>query len=41
MSTKTVEKISGKYIHYKGKHYDVFCSVYDRNKEKYVLYQQC
>lgn len=41
MSTEIVEKITGKYTHYKGKKYYVFCSVYDRAGEKYVLYQQC
>lgn len=41
MSTQCVERISGTYTHYKGKRYDVFCSAYDRNGNKYVLYQQC
>lgn len=41
MSIYNTEKISGKYTHYKGKRYDVFCSVVDREENKYVLYQQC
>lgn len=41
MSAKNGERISGKYTHYKGKEYDVFCSALDRNGNKYVLYQQC
>ena len=40
MSTETVERISGRYTHYKGKYYDVFCTVYDRDNNKYVLYKQ-
>ena len=41
MRTDNEEKISGKYTHYKGNHYDVFCSAYDREGRKYILYQQC
>ena len=41
MSTEKVERISGKYTHYKGNQYDVFCSAFDREGNKYVLYQQC
>ena len=41
MNTTNEERISGKYTHFKGQQYDVFCSVYDRDDNKYVLYQQC
>ncbi len=41
MSKTNTEKISGRYTHYKNKQYEVFCSVYDRDDNKYVLYQQC
>lgn len=41
MSTAIEEKISGKYTHYKGKIYDVYCSVLDSDDNKYILYQQC
>lgn len=41
MSVENAERISGKYTHYKGKAYDVFCSALDRDGNKYVLYQQC
>lgn len=33
-------QISGKYKHFKGNYYDLFCIVYDWKEEKYVLYQQ-
>ena len=35
------ENISGKYMHYKGNDYDVFCEAFDINGNSYVLYQQC
>ena len=41
MAIAQEEKISGLYTHYKGNQYDVFTAVYDRNGNKYVLYQQC
>lgn len=33
--------IAGKYKHYKGKEYVVYCEAVDIYKNKYVLYQQC
>lgn len=41
MNAPKKEKISGKYKHYKGNFYDVFCVAYDKEGNKYVLYQQC
>lgn len=32
--------ISGKYRHFKGKIYDLYCVAFDRDGKKYVLYQQ-
>lgn len=34
------KNISGKYKHFKGKNYEVYCEVTDNYGDKYVLYQQ-
>jgi len=41
MNAETEIRISGKYKHYKGKFYNVFCVAFDKDGNKYVLYQQC
>lgn len=35
------ERIDGIYKHYKNRYYDVYCSAFDINDNKYVLYKQC
>ena len=37
----TTNAIGGKYIHFKGKKYDVFCEAIDNKGNKYIFYQQC
>ena len=41
MSTKTEERIPGKYRHYKGNYYTAYCVALDLEGNKFVLYQQC
>lgn len=40
MEFENIAKISGLYKHYKGKNYDVYCTAFDREGNKYVLYRQ-
>lgn len=35
------KKIAGRYTHYKGREYEVYCFAIDRNNNEYILYQQC
>ena len=41
MSSNYSKKIAGRYTHYKGRDYNVYCVAIDRNNNEYILYQQC